>query len=314
MRHHAASAAVALGLLLFVTPLRAQVKGQDADGRAVLLFPDGTWTYADQLGLSRQPQVISQVGTHAQYAGTKRRPSLRLRLLHKERNAITDDAQWLQSKGLALPLCKPRGSRGRGTCPARIPPSYRGGPLRRAIKGDGGYLLLYSGRTRYRAVRYVAVVDRDVSRLEYLLDLQGLMAPRGLRASDETLQEVTWAQREGTTLFVATAYNGYAKLARGNNAYLNAIDLPSGKLLWRSRPLVCNATNFVIAGDALVCGYGFTAEPDFLYLLDKHSGHTLSRQKVASGPSYIFLRGEDLHVRTYDHNYLFRLDGLTARR
>lgn len=29
-----------------------------------------------------------------------------------------------------------------------------------------------------------------------------------------------------------------------------------------SQPLVSNAANFVIKGDVLLCGYGFTAEPD----------------------------------------------------
>jgi hypothetical protein len=50
-----------------------------------------------------------------------------------------------------------------------------------------------------------------------------------------------------------------------------------------------------------VSGYGFTAEPDFLYLLDRRTGGVLDRLALPTGPEIVRKRGNKLHVRTYDH-------------
>lgn len=57
----------------------------------------------------------------------------------------------------------------------------------------------------------------------------------------------------------------------------------------------------------LSAGYGFTAEPDFLYLLDRRTGDVLDRLTVPSAPEIIKLRGDLLHVRTYDRQLVVRL-------
>jgi hypothetical protein len=65
----------------------------------------------------------------------------------------------------------------------------------------------------------------------------------------------------------------------------------------------------VVTGDLIVAGYGFTAEPDFLYLLDRRSGRILDRLPVASSPEIIKLRGDRLEVRTYDCKVVARIVG-----
>jgi hypothetical protein len=77
--------------------------------------------------------------------------------------------------------------------------------------------------------------------------------------------------------------------------------------LWRSQPLVCNANNFVIINDVIICGYGFTAEPDFLYLIDKTTGEILQQIKVKTAPEYLIQKDNKLYVRTYDRDYLFEV-------
>ncbi len=64
---------------------------------------------------------------------------------------------------------------------------------------------------------------------------------------------------------------------------------------------------FVVSGDLIVSGYGFTAEPDFLYLLDRRTGKVLDRLAVPSAPEVIRLRGERLFVRTYDRDVVARI-------
>jgi len=79
------------------------------------------------------------------------------------------------------------------------------------------------------------------------------------------------------------------------------------RTLWRSPALVANARTFVVTGDLIVAGYGFTAEPDFLYLLDRRSGKVLHQLPVPSAPESIKLRDGRLHVRTYDRQVVARI-------
>jgi hypothetical protein len=70
---------------------------------------------------------------------------------------------------------------------------------------------------------------------------------------------------------------------------------------------VANARTFVLAGELIVAGYSFTAEPDYLYLLDRRTGNVLDRLAVPSAPEVIKLRANRLHVRTYDRQIVARI-------
>ena len=50
------------------------------------------------------------------------------------------------------------------------------------------------------------------------------------------------------------------------------LDPETGRVLWQSPSLVANADGFAVVGDVIVTGYGFTAEPDYLYALDRQNG------------------------------------------
>ena len=68
---------------------------------------------------------------------------------------------------------------------------------------------------------------------------------------------------------------------------------------------MANADNFAIIDDFIICGYGFTAEDDYLYILDKYTGKVLDRILLKTGPDYIYEIGDKLYVRTYNTNYVF---------
>jgi hypothetical protein len=89
------------------------------------------------------------------------------------------------------------------------------------------------------------------------------------------------------------------------NGYLTAIDTKTNQIIWRSKPLVCNARNFEIINEVIICGYGFTAEPDFLYLINKNSGKILQQITLKTAPDYIIRKENKLYVRTYDTDYIF---------
>ena len=57
-------------------------------------------------------------------------------------------------------------------------------------------------------------------------------------------------------------------------------------------------------------GYGFTAEPDWLYLLDRRTGRVVERLSLPSAPEKITRRGKRFLVRTYDHVLTVELAGV----
>ena len=122
-------------------------------------------------------------------------------------------------------------------------------------------------------------------------------------------EETVYAKEAAGLLFVETAHSTYARSSYGQNAYLNAVDLKTRKLRWRSRALVANAGNFVLLNDTVVSGYGFTDEPDYLYALDRATGRVKSRLLLPSAPERIARHGDVLTVDTYDHRLTIRVTG-----
>ena len=119
-------------------------------------------------------------------------------------------------------------------------------------------------------------------------------------------QDVTGAAIVGDVLYVANGGGSYAKEVFGKKGFMTALDLRSGKLLWRSQPLVTGGT-FAVQGDHLITGYGFTDEPDYLYLLRRADGSVAQRVSLPSAPSDIYLDGGIVRVDAYGGAYDFDL-------
>ena len=77
------------------------------------------------------------------------------------------------------------------------------------------------------------------------------------------------ARLENGIFYGASVMNGYAQ---PDTCFMFAYDLENEKLLWRSADQTYNSMNFLVKGDVIFCGYGFTAEDDYLYQLDKNTG------------------------------------------
>lgn len=180
--------------------------------------------------------------------------------------------------------------------PAWASTAYRGAALEGAVRQNGRVFLVYEGR-------YLVGADARTQRLRYAFDFSTFTQPPN-RGEFEPL---TWARESGGVLYVSNSHLTYASQTNGRNAYLSAIDLGTRKTLWRSPALVANARTFVVTGDLIVAGYGFTAERDFLYLLDRRTGRVLHRLAVPSAPEIIKLRNGSLHVRTYDRQVVARI-------
>lgn len=214
-------------------------------------------------------------------------------------NQITDGDAWFEKNGLELDRFDLE------NLPGVIPKSFRGLPLYQALFGKGLTLLLY-GKDGAGA-RFVVAMEDKTGGFPWAFDFASFLSVPGVPEDDLTEQRVTWAAEEGGILYVSNGHHTYASSSKGKNAYLTAIDVKKGKVLWRSRPLVANANNFVVLDRGIVTGYGFTREPDFLYLLDKKTGEVVAQAKVKSGPEYIVAREGSLYVRCYDTDAVFEV-------
>jgi outer membrane protein assembly factor BamB len=173
---------------------------------------------------------------------------------------------------------------------------------------DGDYLLCEYGPD-FSGGRYLGAFNPTSGRADFIFDFGSyIMPPEFVEADQDYIEErLNWATLDGGMLYVSNGHRTYAKSSHGLNAYITALEQKTGKLIWRSKPLVSNSSNFAIYKDAILTGYGFTAEPDFLYVLSKSSGRIVQTVKLRSGPDYIVVRGDQVFVRTYNVNYVFRI-------
>jgi hypothetical protein len=172
-----------------------------------------------------------------------------------------------------------------------IPDPVRGWGTRRVVRQEGYWLSILGDS--------VAVFREGDPGPWRVVSFPGLLSPPNAEP-DAAPTFLMWAGVVGNTLFISSAHRGYARTTGGQNAYVAAVDLDTGAYLWVSRPLVCNAETFVVVPAGVLCGYGFTAEPDHLYLLDRHTGEVRWSRTVASAPRWILTdKAGVIRVRTH---------------
>jgi hypothetical protein len=173
----------------------------------------------------------------------------------------------------------------------RVPDSVRGLPLQQTI--CPGFALYGKDGASARIL---------LSPQGWALDFKKYVWPPRNRPGEKEFvyEEVLAAVEANGVLYAENAHLTYASSSYGQNAYITAID-HAGKRLWRSKALVANADNFIVTPDYLLTGYGFTAEPDYLYLLDRRTGRAVERLAMPSAPEKITRSGKRFVVRTYDH-------------
>ena len=201
----------------------------------------------------------------------------RLTLLEESPNQITDTDEWFQKNALPTPFEK--ADEDGYSC---------------KIGGDGYWVILYKSETPVAEIDFTSYLcpDPDLPESE----------------NSNLLQEIVRnAVVEHGVLYVSSFHCTYAA-SEPSNAYITAISLEDYHVLWRTAPLTCNSLNFEIVGDSIFCGYGFTAEPDILYQLDKKTGTVLTETPLKTMADYVIYKDEKLYVRTYDTDYIFQLD------
>lgn len=210
---------------------------------------------------------------------------IRLEKQSEAKNLITDFSDW-ETKNVVARV----GRRGHDALPANVPIKLGLERLRNAIVHADHVAAIYDT---------TVVIAADGKR-SLAFDARAVMsrAPRPFA--------IAFAQLVGNTLLLELAYNGYAKESGGKNGYFAAFDATTGALAWVTDPLVANAGEAVVSGGSVITGYGFTAEPDFLFVLDLATGKVDQKIPLKSGPEAIRAKGDRVFVRAYDVDYVFK--------
>lgn len=176
---------------------------------------------------------------------------------------------------------------------------YESKEKRKDTPKDGSFDSIYDEVFRY----YVVIYDQG-NKEKTIYDLD---------AFHPGILEMNNSEVVGSVLYFDMNYNGYADIAKNKTGYLAALDLTNGEILWTSKNLTSSYCGFVVYGEYIVSGYGFTAEPDFLYVLNRHNGKVLQTVKLKTAHEAMLVRtsksggNDELHVRTYDTNYVFEI-------
>jgi serine/threonine protein kinase len=234
-----------------------------------------------------------------------------LNLLSAQPNSITDEDNWFESNQLPrLPevlLPTQSANMSYQNLHEAIPRSWQGKKLITAIIQQDRALLIY-GEFYYNAL-LLASLNLSTKVFEYGLDFKNYgYSPENIPEERQfTHQYIHWATQVEDILYVSHGHNTYARSSKGRTGYVTAINIKDNRALWSSPALISNSRNFEIIDDYLITGYGFTEEPDFLYVLRRKTGDVTQKITLKSGPDYIIRKNDNIFVRTYDTDYIFRI-------
>jgi hypothetical protein len=186
--------------------------------------------------------------------------------------------------------------------PARVPRELDGLQLFVADSTPEGWLAFYRGPLELRpgsanAAFRAALFGADGRAWE--VDLGDHLS----RPDHLEVQDLRYADG---ALYFNEACQSYSREAGGRCSSLVRLDPRTGRVAWRTRPRVSNNV-FVLHGPWVAAGYGFTAEPDSLFLVDRRTGRIAARAPLDSAPSYLEADGPLLTVLTSAGVYTFRV-------
>ncbi len=232
---------------------------------------------------------------------------LKTPLYSQKSNNITDDDKWFKDNKLSISRYQVTSLDQKGNIPTFVDKTYNNLIITEAFF-DESYIYCTYG-ANYSEGYIINIYSKETKDRLYSLDFSDYRYSKDFIDRDYYYiqQRVNWATIKNNTLYISSSHNTYANSSCNMNAYITAINLDNYEILWRSKPLVSNAENFLIINDVIVCGYGFTNEPDYLYQLNINTGEIIKQTPVKSAASYIIRKGNYLYVRTYNTDYVYKL-------
>jgi hypothetical protein len=220
----------------------------------------------------------------------KSRKQVKLKQLSCKQNGITDDDDWFFNNDLVrreerveLPM-------------GQFAPRFR--------YRTGGYLITTYGENWGNTLK-VTITDEAQQTLYAAYDFESYkFSPKTtLMGNTQSLDDFII---EGNILYFSFGTNSYSDGAGYQTGYIAAFDMEKQELIWVSQPLTCNS-HFAVVDNSITCGYGFTSEPDNLFILDKYSGQRIQKLTLKKMALEVVPKNGYLYVRTYSYDYLFEI-------
>jgi hypothetical protein len=188
--------------------------------------------------------------------------------------------------------------------PAHVKAELDGLQLFIADSTADGWMAFYRGplgggpngaNVAYRAVMYRAGGSRawDTNLNRFLS-----------RTDHLEVQDIRYADGR---LYFNEACQSYSREAGGACSSLLRVDPAAAAVDWRTPPLTSNNV-ILLHGPYVIAGYGFTAEADSLFLIDRVTGRVLDRQPLDSAHGYLEIVGGELVVVTTNQVYVFGIE------
>lgn len=232
--------------------------------------------------------------------------SITLKLASKKMNQIIDKEKWLSNNQISLPLYEVYNEFRsiEGDLPIGIPKKYKNYIITKGFKYNEYNIFIYG--VNFGEKRFMAITNKENTQIQHFLDFKNFnYAPKTLEGyRDLVFQSIDWAIIEKNILYVSHGHSTYAKSSFGKNSYISAINLTNYEIIWTTEPLTCGSS-FILVNNSIICGYGFTNEPDYLFVVDKKTGKRNQTIDLEKGPSYIIQKENKIYVRTYDLDYEF---------
>lgn len=222
------------------------------------------------------------------------RTQITLKQVSCKQNDITDDDKWLTENQLFLHSQKIYN-------PTNKFLQYR-------IKTGGYHVLLFG--EGYGNVTKVIVTDINEKKLYIAYDFENFRFAPKRQKSDSRFnddQDILDIVIEGNIMYVAHSGHTYSISYGNQTGYITAINMLTDEILWTSLPKTNNCSQIEIVGNSIIAGYGFTQETDFLFVLDKYSGHRVQKIVLKKSPDYIVVKEDLAYVRTYNYDYVFSI-------
>jgi hypothetical protein len=177
-----------------------------------------------------------------------------------------------------------------------LPARFNDLPLLRARLSGARWVLTFG--KHYGSATVVAVLDAN-REVVSILDFSSYVSAPLAKRSDEqdtNTHSVTWADAVDDVLYVEHAHAWRPSSEGDKDAYVTAVDLHSGELLWRSAPLVANQDTFALGTAHVYCGYGIDPGPIALFALDRFTGDIVARVPLKTFPRVVTFVNDALVV------------------
>lgn len=190
--------------------------------------------------------------------------------------------------------------------PSYVPRQQDGLDLFVADSTEKGWLAFYKGQcgTAIRDVcDYAAALFGPGGTTRWVLDLNRYL-------SGDRYLEIQDIRYHDGALYFNEACATYARDAEGQCSSLLRVNPQTGEVTWRTPPLTSNNI-FIVHDPYIIAGYGFTSEPDSVYVLSQESGHVVARAGLDTAHQYLEMQNGKLYVITQNSLYTFALEKKT---